>query len=130
MEKIPQKNQQEEINISERISEYKDFINYLREKYSHFLDYEFESHLGTVAGSPDKGTFFLQPKSLADYKDSFDESQRFTEEDEFRLNQVRLFIDDNNYSYYIPIGFDSDGRNMFTLKEWLDKFDQGLDTLS
>lgn len=129
MEKLPQENQKEEKNINEKISEYKDFIDSLREKYSYFLDYEFESNLGTVVGSPDKRTFFFQPKSLGDYKDSFNESQRFTEEDEFKLDQIRNFIINNN-SNYILTGFDRDGRNMFTLKEWLDKFDQDLDSLS
>lgn len=127
MEKLPQQNQKEEINISEKIAEYKDYINSLREKYRHLLAYKFTTFNGSAPGSPRDITFVFMPESLADYKSSFSESQRISEEDEVELENIKNLI---NHHIKDSLSYILSDITPRTLSEWLNKFDKGLNIMS
>lgn len=131
MEKLPKQNY-EEINISEKIGEYKDFINSLREKYADKLDNKYSVFLGSIPGRPEERTFtfIINSKEVIDPSLGIDgSSPEYI--DEARLEEIRFFLDRNFISKHdsLDASLLVTGEQ-FKLREWLDRFDQSLDRLS
>jgi hypothetical protein len=126
MEKLPQQNQKEEININEKISEYKDFINSLREKYADLLDgsYSFSGTEGDNGFNGMIATVESAPTKPDRVNWGLDRG------DTDRLGKIIGFINNNtkDNSKLGFIGYHVAGTHR--LDEWLSACENGLDFLT
>ncbi len=132
MENFPQQNQKEELNIDEKIVEYKGFIDLLREKYSDLLDGSYK-----FVGAPGDDGFNGMQAVVESSPTKPDRINWSIEKDDTdKLAKIRGFIientkgDLNHKAPLDPFRYGGEALGSHRLDWWLDAYGNGLDFIT